>query len=73
MREWLHRILQRQDAGRVACQGDILFAKGGTRFDRNVRKHYNTVRPHSSLGYRPPAPETIVGIPSQKQPFSLTL
>ena len=24
------------------------------------RKHYNTVRPHSALGYRPPAPETIV-------------
>ena len=23
------------------------------------RKHYNTVRPHSSLGYRPPAPEAI--------------
>ena len=23
------------------------------------RKDYNTVRPHSSLGYRPPAPETI--------------
>ena len=22
------------------------------------RWHYNTVRPHSSLGYRPPAPET---------------
>ena len=22
--------------------------------------HYNTVRPHSSLGYRPPAPESIV-------------
>lgn len=22
------------------------------------RKHYNTKRPHSSLGYRPPAPET---------------
>ena len=21
------------------------------------RKHYNTVRPHSSLGYQPPAPE----------------
>ena len=21
------------------------------------RKHYNTVRPHSSLGYRPPAPQ----------------
>lgn len=24
------------------------------------RRHYNTVRPHSSLGYRPPALETIV-------------
>ncbi len=24
------------------------------------RRHYNTVRPHSALGYRPPAPETII-------------
>jgi transposase InsO family protein len=24
------------------------------------RQHYNTVRPHSSLGYRPPAPEVIM-------------
>jgi transposase InsO family protein len=24
------------------------------------RKDYNTKRPHSALGYRPPAPETIV-------------
>ena len=23
------------------------------------RRHYNTVRPHGSLGYRPPAPEAI--------------
>ena len=23
------------------------------------RKHYNAVRPHSSLGYRPPAPQTM--------------
>ena len=30
------------------------------------RKHYNTVRPHSALGYRPPAPETIV--PLQQRP-----
>lgn len=28
------------------------------------RQHYNTVRPHSSLGYRPPAPET-------KSPFQI--
>ncbi len=26
----------------------------------NWRRTYNTVRPHSSLGYRPPAPETVV-------------
>jgi putative transposase len=28
------------------------------------RRHYNAVRPHSSLGYRPPAPETILPWPS---------
>jgi len=27
------------------------------------RKHYNHVRPHSSLGYRPPAPESIAAGP----------
>ena len=26
------------------------------------RNHYNTLRPHSSLGYRPPAPEAIIPI-----------
>jgi transposase InsO family protein len=29
------------------------------------RRHYNRVRPHSSLGYRPPAPETVPGARSQ--------
>lgn len=29
------------------------------------RKHYNTKRPHSALGYRPPAPETIVPLPEK--------
>ena len=24
------------------------------------RRHYNSVRPHASLGYRPPAPEVVV-------------
>ena len=27
------------------------------------RQHYNTIRPHSSLGYKPPAPETILPRP----------
>ncbi|MCL5778975.1 transposase, partial [Limibaculum sp. FT325] len=26
------------------------------------RRHYNTVRPHSTLAYRPPAPEVITSI-----------
>ena len=26
------------------------------------RNHYNTVRPHSALGYRPPAPESIINV-----------
>lgn len=30
------------------------------------RRHYNTKRPHSALGYRPPAPETI--IPMDRRP-----
>ena len=30
------------------------------------RRHYNTTRPHSALGYRPPAPETI--IPMDQRP-----
>ena len=28
------------------------------------RHHYNTVRPHSSLGYRPPAPQTLAPLMS---------
>ncbi len=27
------------------------------------RRHYNTVRPHSALGYRPPAPEVVCAPP----------
>ena len=27
------------------------------------RRHYNTVRPHASLGYRAPAPEVVLGSP----------
>lgn len=30
----------------------------------NWRRHYNTIRPHSALGYRPPAPEIIVPAPT---------
>ena len=28
------------------------------------RRHYNAIRPHSALGYRPPAPEVVVPAPA---------
>ena len=33
------------------------------------RRHYNAIRPHSSLGYRPPAPETILP-PASALPYA---
>ena len=36
------------------------------------RRHYNTVRPHSSLGYYPPVPAAILVQPSQFQPVGLS-
>jgi transposase InsO family protein len=39
--------------------GEIFFTLKEARIIiEGWRQHYNTVRPHSSLGYRPPAPET---------------
>jgi transposase InsO family protein len=37
------------------------------------RRHYNTIRPHSALGYRPPAPAAIVVQTVQVAPVRLTL
>lgn len=34
------------------CEAEVLIERW--------RRHYNTVRPHSALGYRPPAPETML-------------
>jgi len=36
------------------------------------RCHYNHIRPHSSLNYRPPAPETILVSPKSAMALSLT-
>jgi transposase InsO family protein len=32
------------------------------------RRHYNTARPHSSLGYKPPAPEVLLWPAAKPQP-----
>jgi transposase InsO family protein len=29
------------------------------------RRHFNAIRPHESLGYKPPAPEVFVPMPSK--------
>jgi len=36
------------------------------------RREYNTIRPHCSLGYRPPVPETVVFQSAQTQLAGLT-
>ena len=36
----------------------------------NWRREYNTIRPHNSLGYKPPAPEAVMPSPTRG---SLTL
>jgi len=41
--------------------GEVLFSLAEAQVLIEAwRRHYSTVRPHSSLGYTPPAPETIV-------------
>ena len=40
--------------------GEIFYSLTEARIPIEAwRRHYNTVRPHSSLGYRPPTPEAI--------------
>ena len=43
--------------------GEIFYTLRSTVLIERWRCHYNTVRPHSALGYRPPAPETVQGFP----------
>ena len=41
--------------------GEIFYSLREAQFIiESWRRHYNTVRPHGSLGYRPPAPEVCV-------------
>jgi putative transposase len=40
--------------------GEIFYSlKEGQIVIEQWRNHYNTIRPHSALGYRPPAPRTM--------------
>jgi putative transposase len=50
--------------------GEIFYSLNEARIVIEAwRHHYNTVRPHSSLGYRPPAPEVIAWPTAKKVAF----
>ena len=53
----LRRELQRQAERRAAEWRDLLHAEGGEGAHREMAAGVHRLRPHSSLGYRPPAPE----------------
>ncbi len=51
--------------------GEIFYTLAEARvIIESWRRHYNSIRPHSSLGYRPPAPETLVWPAAQPGPAS---
>ncbi len=46
--------------GDELLQGEIFYSlKEAKVLIEQWRHHYNTIRPHSALGYRPPAPQAI--------------
>jgi putative transposase len=55
----LHRELQRPASRRT--DGEIFYSLAEARIViESWRRHYNTERPHASLGYKPPAPEVFI-------------
>jgi hypothetical protein len=57
MGERLVRELQLEASGRVPRRRNLLVDEGDPGAGGAMARHYNTVRPHSSLGYRPTAPK----------------
>ena len=60
VRERLHREFQWEFEVRAVGQGGPLYVARGACVDGALLADYNQIRPHSSLGYRPPAPETLL-------------
>jgi putative transposase len=49
--------------------GEIFYSRKEARIViESWRRHYNEVRPHSSLGYKPPAPEVLIPTRPAAQP-----
>ncbi len=62
--EWTRECLATSQALETSCStaaSEIFYSlKEAQVLIERWRHHYNTVRPHSALGYTPPAPQTIV-------------
>jgi transposase InsO family protein len=51
--------ISQQNCATNGLNGEIFYSlKEATVVIEQWRKQYNTIRPHSSLNYRPPAPQT---------------
>ena len=48
-----------QNEGAVSRRGSSIHSSEAQIMRERWRRHYNTVRPHGSLGGQPPVPETI--------------
>lgn len=46
--------------------GEVFFSLNEARtVIEDWRRHYNAIRPHSALGWKPPAPETLIPLPER--------
>ena len=62
------------DCERAALlNGEIFYSLNEAKvISESWRRHYNTIRPHSSLAYQPPSPETLVWLAAQPGPATPT-
>jgi transposase InsO family protein len=54
---WIASMLS---SGMELLNGELFTSLEAQVVIENWQRHYNTVRPHGSLGYKPPAPEVLV-------------
>src|ERR1039457_4465422 len=47
---------------RMPQSGNLLQLERSAVVIEQWRRHYNTIRPHSALNYRPPAPQTFASL-----------
>ncbi len=63
MGERVHRVVQREVRDEL-LNGEIFYTlKEAQILVERWRRHYNEIRPHSALGYRPPAPVAVEPLP----------